>query len=87
MDRNITIEECYIRIMEICGTKNWIPSEEAREAIWNTICNLNQRCINILYYKNNLYKFCENQRVINLILRMLTKMEEPYLDPNKVQKL
>ena len=84
LDRNITVEECYLRIMDICGTKNWIPSQEAREAIWNTICNLDQRCINIVYYKNNLYKFCENRRVINLILQMLTKMEEPYLDPNKV---
>lgn len=84
LDRNITVEECYLRIMDICGTKNWIPSQEAREAIWNTICNLDQRCINVVYYKNNLYKFCENRRVINLILQMLTKMEEPYLDPNKV---
>lgn len=86
LDRNITIEECFLRIIKNCGGDGWIPSNEARDAIWKTICNLDQRCINVLYYKNNLYKFCENRKIINLILTILVKLEKPFLDPNKIPK-
>lgn len=86
LDRNISIEECFLHIMKNCGWNSWIPSDEAVEIIWRTICNLDQRTVNVLFYKNNLYEFCNNTRVMNLIMTMLTKLEEPYLNPNKVPK-
>lgn len=86
LDRNITVEECFLRIIGNCGFNSWVPSDEAVEIIWDAINNLTQRCINVLYYKNNLYKFCENSKVSNLIMTMLTKLEKPFLDPNKVPK-
>ena len=86
LDRNVTIEECFLHIIGNCGWNGWVPSDTAVDIIWKTICNLDQRTINVLYYKNNLYAFCENTKVSNLILTMLTKLEAPYLNPNKVPK-
>lgn len=83
LDRNISIEECFLKVMEECGYNSWVPSDRDRDIIWNTINNLDQRCINVLYYKNNLYKFCENKRVTNLILKILVALKEPFLNPNK----
>ena len=82
LDRNVSIEECFLRIIKNCGYNSWVPSDEAVDAIWKTINNLDQRSINVLYYKNNLYKFCSNQRVMNLILNMLVTLESPFLNPN-----
>lgn len=84
LDHNITPEECLLRVVKSCGYNSWIPSDEAVDAIWKTICNLDQRTINVLYYKNNLYEFCSNTRVMNLIMYMLTTLEKPFLNPNKV---
>ena len=84
LDRNITVEECYLRIIGNCGWDGWVPSDRAVEVIWDTICNLDQRTINVLYYKNNLFAFCSNKRVLNLVLTILQKLEEPFLNPNKV---
>lgn len=86
LDRNISIEEAFLKVMKSCGYNSWVPSDEARDAIWNTICNLDQRSLNVLYYKNNLYEFCSNTRVKNLILRILCKLEKPFLNPNDIPK-
>lgn len=84
LDRNISVEECYLRMISTCGWDNYIPSDEACQILWQTICNLDQRTINVLYYKNNLYEFCKNTRVMNLIMKMLVSVEKPYLNPNKI---
>ena len=86
LDRNISVEDCYLRMIKNCGWDGWIPSNEACQLIWDTICNLDQRTINVLYYKNNLYAFCSNTKVMNLIIQILCKLEKPFLDPNKVPK-
>ena len=86
LDRNVSVEECFLRIIKNCGWNSWVPSDEAVNAIWKTIFNLDQRSINVLFYKNNLYAFCSNQRVMNLILLILTKLEKPFLNPNKIPK-
>lgn len=84
LDRNITVEQCLLRLISKCGWNNWVPGDEAVKAIWQTICNLDQRTINRVYYTNNLYEFCNNSKVSNLVLNMLVALEKPYLDPNKV---
>lgn len=81
LDRNITPEECLIRMVKSAGWKSWVPSDEAVQAIYQTILNLDQKTINVLYYKNNLYEFCSNTRVKNLLLEMLTTLKEPFLKP------
>lgn len=84
LDRNITVEECFLKVIKSCGYNKWIPSDQAIYAIWNTINNLDQRAINILYYKNNLYEFCKNQKVMNLIMKILCEFKKPFLDPNRL---
>ena len=86
LDKNISQEECFLHIMKNCGYDSWVPSDAARDAIWDTICNLDQRCLNVVYYTNNMYEFCDNTRVSNLILTILTKLDSPFLNPNKVPK-
>ena len=86
LDRNVSVEECYLRMIKNCGWDGWIPSDEACQLIWNTICNLDQRTINVLYYKNNLYAFCSNTKILNLIIQILCKLEKPFLNPNEPPK-
>lgn len=83
LDHDISVEDCYLKIIRNCGWGNWVPSDEACNIIWDTICNLDQRTINVLYYKNNLYEFCNNSRIMNLIMKILTKLEKPFLNPDK----
>ena len=83
LDKNITAEQCFLRLISKCGWNSWVPSDEACEAIWRTVSNLDQRALNRIYYKNNMYEFCNNTRVKNLILKMLCDLNEPFLNPNK----
>lgn len=80
LDHNVSLEQAYLKIVRNC---NWAFNDNARDAIWQYMSNLNQRELNVIYYKNNLYEFCSNSRIIKLILDILCKLEEPFLDPNK----
>jgi len=81
LDRNISIEECFLKIMKNCGYNSWVPSDRARDIIWSVINNLSQRQINAVYYANNIYEFCNNSRVKNLILKILVDLDKPFLNP------
>lgn len=83
LDENITIEECFYKLMASTGW-GWIPSEEEMEIIWNMITQLGQEDINRLFYKNNLFHFVDNSRVKNAILNFLCKLDKPYMDPNVI---
>jgi len=86
LDRMIGVEECFLKVMHNCGFNSWVPSDEAVKAIWNTINNLNQEQLNMVYYKNNLYTFCENRVVSEIIIRILVTLDKPFLNPNKPPK-
>ena len=83
LDKDISIEECFLKVMRQCGYKSWVPTDMERDIIWMTICNLDQRTINALYYVNNLYEFCANSRVNALIMKILVNLEEPFMNPNE----
>lgn len=83
LDRNVTVEECFLRIIHIC---DWPFTDSAKNAIWTYISNLSQNEINYIYYKNNLYRFCENSKISSLIIRILVTLKEPFLNPNKPPK-
>lgn len=84
LDRDISIEETFLKLMRNCGENSYVPSDRDAEVIWRILNNCNQRVINVLYYKSNLYKFYENKRIKNLILKILEDLNEPFLNPNKV---
>ena len=79
LDRNVTIEEAFLKIIHNC---DWPFSDSAKKAIWQYMNNLDQQELNVIYYKNNLYKFCENSKVSGLILKILVDLKEPFLNPN-----
>lgn len=81
LDRSITVEECYLKIMRNCGYNSWVPSDRARDIIWDVVNNLNQKQLNAVYYCNNLYEFCNNVRVKNLIMKILMDLDKPFLNP------
>ena len=83
LDRNIDISECWMKLMLGCGFDKYIPDEEDMTIIWNMLDQLTQEDINRLYYKNNLYEFCDNQSIRKAIIYILEKLEKPFLDPNE----
>ena len=84
LDRNITIEECFLKLFKNFGYNGYIPNDEARDILWKYVCNLDQLELNVIYYKNNLYEFIKNQKIKNLIMNSLIKLQGPFLNPNKV---
>ena len=79
--RNISLEECFFKLLYNCGF-DWIPDEKDLELVWKALAQLPTADLNRLYYKNNLYEFVENPSISGLVLDMLCKLEEPFLDPN-----
>ena len=81
--RNIPLEEAFFKVVTSCGF-SWIPTDSEMEIVWNIMAQLPQPILNRLYYKNNLYEFCNNSQIMNLIMTVLSKLEAPFVDPNKV---
>ena len=89
LDRNITVDECFFKIMTTCGDWRkgkikWIPDYDDMAIVYDILANLSQQDINRLYYKNNLYAFLDNKSATNALLYILKLLDEPFLDPNHV---
>lgn len=82
LDRNITVDECFLKLAYTCGFE-WIPEEEDLNIIWDILNKLPQKVINRLYYKNNLIEFISNSKISKMIDSLLTMMTEPFLNPNE----
>ena len=82
IDRNITIEETFTKIIMTCDY-TYIPDEEDLSIVWGILNNLSQTDLNRLYYKNNLYEFVNNSLITNHILNILQSMQSPFMNPNE----
>lgn len=83
LDNQIDVSEAWYKVVSSCGFSGYIPSIEDMDIIWNVLTSLPQRDINRIFYKNNLYAFCDNKSIQNAIVYILEKLNEPFLDPNK----
>ena len=70
-------EECFAKLILDCGYR-WIPNDKELDIIWKVVNNLPQEDITRIYYKNNLYEFVMNDKVISLVKGMLYKLQRPY---------
>lgn len=80
-DKYVNVEEVLFKIFYSCGFY-WIPTEKELTLIYDMIAQLNQRELNKLFYKNNLYWFVENSVVNAKIVEILSSLDTPFLDPN-----
>lgn len=83
LDRDITIQECFFQLMASTGF-GWVPTEKEMHLVWEILLGLDQTTVNRLFYKNNLFNFVENVRVLDSIKYILQKLEEPFMNPNEV---
>ena len=70
-------EECFAKLILDCGYR-WIPNDKELDIIWKVINNLTQEDITRIYYKNNLYEFVSNTKIMKLVTGMLYKLQRPY---------
>lgn len=84
LDENITVAECFTKIMRTCGFNGYIPSRKDMEIVWDILVKIPQEDINRLFYKNNLYNFFDNEILINSIKFILKELDAPFLNPNEV---
>ena len=86
LDTNIKPEECFFKIMNTVDMTIWLPTEKEMQLVWEYIIGLTQEDINRIYYKNNLYSFCDCPIISNMIVNILCKLQTPFMDPNKAPK-
>lgn len=86
LDSNITRQECFFKIMNGVDPLIWIPTQDEMMLVWNRICTLSQEDINRIFYKNNLYSFCDNELITGMLIKILSKLNRPFMTPNKVPK-
>lgn len=80
--RQITLEECFTKIILTCGYK-WLPTEREFTIVWDILSRCSQQDLNRIYYKNNLYEFCDNPYIQNLLVNILVTLKAPFLNPNE----
>jgi hypothetical protein len=74
---DITVNECFYKVMTTVDPTIWIPTEKEMSLVYEYIRGLSQEDINRVYYKNNLYTFCDLPIVSDLIIKILSKLGGP----------
>lgn len=84
LDENITRVECFYKLISSCGFNGYIPNEKELDIVWDILLKVSQEDINRLFYKNNLYYFFDNKVMVKSIRFILSELQAPFLNPNKV---
>ena len=85
LDTYVTAADCFAKLVMTSGFR-WVPNNDELEIIWRVVNNLGQEDLNRVYYKNNLYNFCENSKIRELIISMIKDLKTPYYEPAKCPK-
>ena len=80
LDRNISLEECFFKLMNTMDPLIWVPTEKEMSLVWEYLLGVSQEDINRIYYKNNLYVFCELKPVMDLIIKILCELDINVID-------
>jgi hypothetical protein len=80
LNADVPPEQVFGHLIMMCGWL-WIPTEDEMQVVWDIVQNLSQDDLNRVYYKNNLYEFCNNTSMITALKLILEKLEVPYLNP------
>lgn len=86
LDENISLEDCWYKIMATCDER-WVMNnfEEYGEIIWGILSTKNKTQLNKIYYKNNFFEFVNNKKIKDKIYNILESLHDtPFLNPNKV---
>lgn len=76
----VSVEECFTRVIMNCGYK-YIPSTEDMDVVYGILSKCNQTELNRIFYKNNLYSFMDLPIARNLMIKIVTGMKTPYIEP------
>lgn len=88
LDRDITREECFYKLMMTVDYTNvWVPTEKEMCLVWDYLQGVTQEDINRIFYKNNLYTFCELPIIQALLIKILSSLDTPFMNPNKPPKI
>lgn len=82
LDRNITLEEAFYKVCNTIDMSIWIPTDKQLCLIWEYMVTLSQEDLNRIYYKNNIYSFCDLPVLSDLLVKILCTLDEPFMDPN-----
>lgn len=78
-----SMEEAFFKVMTSCGF-GYIPTEKDLEIVWDIMSQLTERELTRLYYVNNLYEFCDNKYVSDLIVKILQNLQSDWSDSNHI---
>ena len=88
LDQDVSLNDCFAKIILSCEWE-WTPDWDEMEIIWNVLSHLDREDLNRIYYKNNLYEFASNSKILKLVNNMLHKLNTPLLNsldiPEEIQ--
>ena len=84
LDNNVSIEDCFAKLVLTCGYRFWYPDQNEMDIIWRVLNNLGTEDINRIYYKNNLYEFMSNSSMKKAIIYIMKKLKSPFFNPLEV---
>ena len=83
LEKNISRAQCIFKILNTADPMVWIPTELEMSLVCDYINGLSQEDVNRIYYKNNLYEFCDLKVISDIIVNILCTLESPFMNPNE----
>ncbi len=83
LDTDISRDIVFEKLIETCG-HGYLPTEDDLVIVWMMLCQLGQTDLNRLFYKSNLFAFMKNSSMETAMIKLLTMLESPYLNPNEI---
>lgn len=77
-----TEEEVFLKLMKNCGFNGYFPSIRDCNIVFTILNRLSQDDLNRLYYRNNIFDFCDADIIQSKIKLILDTLDKPFQDPN-----